>query len=206
MARNRTPSRAARQFVKALAAPAPGSGSMPPMFTGSVTAVNLANGTISVTLPGDTTATSGVSVVGSHMPIVGETVVLAQQGPHIFAHGQVAKGAVGLVGPGQKTNIVSGGNDRSGTSHFDYSTSKLVSISGGQWSFTDSTSGVFWNGCGWFSVTPAGDVNSLGFLTIISSACSIGSGDLTLGGFAQNYNGTNIGSGNILINVRAIGW
>jgi hypothetical protein len=203
--------RAAKQFVQALSAPAPGSSPTPPFFTATVTAVSKSTGTISVQLPTDTAATPGVNFVGSYWPTVGDTVILAAQGPHWFALGGIFTGIANLplLGNGVNQNIVSGGADRVKSAPFHFFDSAAITISSGKWSYDTTGRGVpasGFSGCGSFHVTPGSEANSLGFLTILASSCSVSGGILTLGGFAQNYNAANIGSGSIQVNVSAIGW
>lgn len=203
-------------LVKALAKPKPGTPATPPVIMGAVTAVDLSTSppTLSMQISGDSTATlTGVMFLSSYRPVVGDPVVVFNQNGAYWAHGAMPRSAETLRGNGQVTNIVSGGSNRGNAWPFVFTDAVSVSISGSPGSWTYSSSGrpnaPTFNGCGYFSVTPGGGGGSsvaLGFCTVLSSACSISSGVLTLSGYTQDYNGVNIASGTAEINIMAVGW
>lgn len=206
-----------RNLAKAVAAaPTQGASTLADDVTGVITAVSIASGTPSVTvqIAGDTTQVSGIAFLDSYTPVVGDTCVLHHQGAVYWATGRMANGAgtgpalgLPLVGRGQYKNVLSGGSDRSSTWPFHFTDFANIPVSGGAWAY-DTTGRLdeSFSGCGSFHVTPGGDSSSLGFLTVLAASCSISGGVLFLGGLAQNYNGANIASGTITINVSAIGW
>lgn len=181
-----------------------------PWMVGAVTAVSLSTQSLTATIHGDVTAIPGIAFLDSYTPVVGDSVILMRSGPHLWAVGAVETAAspapLAAVGPGSVTNIVSGGTNRTNTWPFHYSTSAVITATGGSgWSFTSAAPVVF-NGCGSFHVTPGDTSNALGFATVIMANCSIASGHLTLGGAAYIPAGTGTGAGLIRLNITAIGW
>lgn len=183
-----------------------------PWVVGTVTAVNLATNSLTATIHGDTTAIPGIGFMDSYMPVVGDNVNLVRIKNHYWVVGSVAGAYVPLGGPGANTNIIPGGANRANTQPFRYSTSQVVTTTaGGGWSYTDSTSGYTWLGCGSFHVTPGDVAGGLVFLAVQLSNCSISSADLQIsGGSAYNFSGgvvNAMGSGtNIRVNISAVGW
>jgi hypothetical protein len=109
-------------------------------------------------------------------------------------------------GPGQTTNVITGGANRSNTLPFTYSTQATIVVSAGSgWTFTSS--GTTFVGCGEFHVTPADNSGSLGFLSVINANCNIASGNLTLAGAAFTAAAAGVAtSASIKVNISAIGW
>lgn len=200
-----------RNVARSLAKGKPGSPALPPVIMGTVASVDLTTSppTVAVNLAGDTSNTATMPFMAHYRPVAGDPVMVHAQGGSKWAEGAMPRNAEILVGPGQAKNIVSGGSDRGNTWPFMFTDSGTITISGDQWAY--DTGGLTpvaptFNGCGWFSVTPGGSASSLGFLTILGGQCSISGGLLYLGGYAQDYNGANIASGNVKVNVAAIGW
>jgi hypothetical protein len=212
----RAVSRAAKQFAKQLAAPPAGSGSLPSVIMGTVTSVNLATNPpgIMVKLVGESTAVGPYTFLGSYLPAVGDYVQLFKQGNVVWALGTVNLNQTpnGLIGPGASTNIIPGGVNRTNTFPFHYVASVVVvTTAGGGWSYTDSTSGANWTGCGSFHATPGDVTGSLVALQANPANCLISGGNLKLaGGSAYCWNGSAVvatGSGtNLRINLSATGW
>lgn len=115
--------------------------------------------------------------------------------------------AGGFKGAGQSTNITTGGSNRTATqAPFHYTNSTTITTTAGSgWSatFSDAT----FHGVGSFHVTPASNLSSLGFLTIVAANCSISGGQLTLGGAAFQPGGTGVATSvNINVNFSVMAW
>jgi hypothetical protein len=109
-----------------------------------------------------------------------------------------------FVGPGQTTNIATGGANRTSQSPFHYSTtSVVVTTSGAGWSFT--TAGTTFHGLGSFHVSPGSQTNNLAFMSANVPTISGGNATFTGGAFLAGGSGLNSGL-SIQINVSAFGW
>jgi hypothetical protein len=114
--------------------------------------------------------------------------------------------ASAFKGPGQTTNVITGGANRTTTLPFLYSTEASITVSAGSgWTFT--TAGTTFNGCGSFHVTPGDNTGNLGFLSVINANCNITSGNLTLAGAAFTNGAVGVATSTVIkVNISAIGW
>lgn len=200
-----------RNVARSLAKGKPGSPALPPVIMGTVASVDLTTSppTVAVNLAGDTSNTATMPFMAHYRPVAGDPVMVHSQGGSKWAEGTMPRNAEMLRGPGQTVNILSGGVNRTNTWPFTFVDSCVVTLSAGQWVYDTSgrTNAPLFNGCGYFTASPGSDADSLGFLTILAANCGISTDhSMFIGGYAQDYNGANIATGNIQVNVMIVGW